>query len=153
LLGGFTGTEHKIELHPFSSTNYSGSHFLQKELNMKELFEQTTQMMEKSWNLWKQSFSGSPWAQDADATFLGKWSSWIAAMRSTCDANMGTWKTFVEQSEETFFKTFKQTPFYTEALESQWRELWSGLKKAQNLQQDIIKGQLEKMEELLKKNE
>ncbi len=96
---------------------------------MKELFEQTAQMMEKSWNLWKQSFSRPPWGLDADATFLGKWSSWVAAMRSTCDANMSTWKTFVEQSEETFFKTFKQTPFYTEALESQWKRTLGWIEK------------------------
>ncbi len=120
---------------------------------MKELFEQTTQMMEKSWDLWKQSLSKSPWVQGADTSFFGKWSAWIAAMRSTCDTNMNTWKSIVEQSEEAFLKTFKQSPFYSEALESQWRELWEGLKKAQSLQQDIIASQLEKMEELLRKKD
>jgi hypothetical protein len=120
---------------------------------MREIFDQTTQMMERSWDFWKQTFSKSPWVEAPDTTFTGKWSSWITAMRSTYDVNVNTWKTFVEQSERTFFSTFKQAPFYNETLESQWREVWDGLKKAQDLQHEMVKLQLEKMEELLKRKE
>lgn len=120
---------------------------------MKELFDQTTQMMEKSWTFWKQMASRSPLMQSTDAGFAGKWSSWISTVRSSYDINMATWKTFMEQSEETFFRGLKQAPFYNEALEKQFRDLWEGLKKAQNLQYEISKSQMEKMEELLRKSE
>jgi hypothetical protein len=120
---------------------------------MKELFDQTTQMMEKSWTFWKQMAAKSPLMQSQDASFAGKWSSWISTVRSSYDINMATWKTFIEQSEDAFFRGLKQAPFYNEALEKQFRDLWEGMKKAQNLQYEIIKSQMEKMEELLRKSE
>jgi hypothetical protein len=71
-------------------------------------------------------------------------------MRATYEMNMGVWKGLVEQSEENFFKLFKQSPFWNDDLEGQMREAWQGLKKAQTSQFDILRTQWEKMEDLLR---
>ena len=120
---------------------------------MKELFEQTTKMMEKSWNLWQKMVEDSPLMKKPEVTFWGKWSPWVATMRSTYEINMSAWKTFVENSEQTFFKMFKESPFYNESLETQMRGIWDGLKKAQELQQEAVKEQLTKMGDLLREHE
>lgn len=120
---------------------------------MRELFEQTTKMMEKSWNLWQQMVEDSPLMKKPEVTFWGKWSPWIATMRSTYEVNMNAWKTFVENSEQTFFKMFKESPLYNESLETQMRGIWDGLKKAQDVQQEAVKEQLSKMEDLLREHE
>ncbi|MFC1836912.1 hypothetical protein ACFL2Q_19665 [Thermodesulfobacteriota bacterium] len=120
---------------------------------MKELFEQTTKFMEQTWDQWQQAIQKAPWMGDQEGSFAGKWGSWIATTRSACDTNMNLWKTFMEQSEENFFKMWKQSPLWNESVESQMRELWDGLKKAQDSQQDFVKSQLEKMEELMQPKE
>jgi len=120
---------------------------------MKEVFEQATQMMESSWKLWQQMLAKSPWVQQPEAAFLDKWNSWISTMRSGYELNTNTWNTFLEQSEETFFKALRQTVSHNQTAETQWREMWNGLKKACATQQELVKNQLDKMEELLSKPE
>ena len=117
---------------------------------MKDLFEQATKSMEKTWDQWQKMVAKAPLWQEPEALSLSKWSSWIATTRSTYDVNMSVWKTFVEQSEETFFKMFKQSPLWNEQLESQMRDVWNGMKKAQETQHELINDQWEKMENLLK---
>jgi hypothetical protein len=120
---------------------------------MKEMFDQTTKNMEQAWDMWQQMIAKGPWWQEPEGSFMKQWKSWVATTRSTFDTNMDVWKTFVEQSEDSFFKMFKQSPLYNENMESRMREVWDGLKKAQQSQQEIIKSQWEKMEELMKEAE
>ncbi len=117
---------------------------------MKELFDQTTKMMEQSWKAWESMLDNSPWLAKPPTSFAGQWKPWFATMGSTFEVNMSAWQTVVDHSEETFFKMLKDSPVYTETLEAQLRELWDGMKKANTLQQDTVKTNLERMESLLK---
>ena len=117
---------------------------------MKELFDQMTKNMEKSWDQWQNLVSKAPWWQEPEALSMAKWSSWIATTRSTYEVNMSVWKSFVEQSERNFFKMFKKSPVWTENLEAQIRQLWDGLKQAQETQHDLMLKHWKKIEDLLR---
>jgi hypothetical protein len=93
------------------------------------------------------------WPVKPDLPFTGKWSSWFAALRSGYDINVSWWHTFMEQSEDMFFKAFKESPLYSGSLEDQLRELWDTAKKSSKTQQDTVREQLQKMESLLKEKE
>ncbi len=117
---------------------------------MKELFEQMTRTMEKTWDQWQQLVSKAPMWQEPEALKLGKWSSWIATTRSAYEVNLSLWRNFIDQSEKSFFKLFKQSPIWTETLDAQIREVWDGIKKAQETQFQLVMNQWKKMEDLLK---
>ncbi len=117
---------------------------------MKELFEQWTKMTEKMWDPWKQTMD-VPWMLKPDQ--ISKWSSLCGAMRSSFDVNAAWWNTFMDQWEEVFFRTFKESPFYSHPLEDQLRGLWDVARKTQKSQVEMVKEQMEKMEKLLKKQE
>ncbi len=119
---------------------------------MEEWYNQTTKMMEKMWAPWKDMVSDAPWLQKPEASLMGKWGPWIATMRSTYEVNVNLWKTLLDHGEETFFKLFKESPVYSEAMEKQIREVWQELKKAQNSQEEMTKELLEKMEKLLQQS-
>ena len=78
--------------------------------------------------------SDAPWLNQPDASLMGKWGPWIATMRSTYEVNVNMWKTLLEHGEETFFKLFKESPMYSDAMEKQIRDVWQELKKVQNNQ-------------------
>jgi len=120
---------------------------------MKEVFDQWTSMMENMWAPWRRMATDFSWPMKPDTPFHGKWSSWFAAMRSSYEINLSWWQTFMEQSEETFFKMFKDSPAYTQAVEQQLRGLWEVMEKAQKAQTDIVKEQLQRIETLLKEKE
>ncbi len=119
---------------------------------MKELFEQWTKMTEKMWDPWKH-VGDLPWMLKPEQIMQGKWSSWFGAIRSSYDVNSAWWNTFMAQSEEAFFKTFKESQLHTGSLEDQLRGLWDVVRKTQKSQVEIVKEQLEKMEKLLKEQE
>ncbi len=117
------------------------------------MMDQWTKMMEKMWTPWSQMMTDFSWMNKADNPFQGKLSTWFAAMRSGYEINVSWWQTFIEQSEEMFFKTFKDSPLYSSSVEQQMREMYEVVKKAQTNQQEIIKEQLSKMENLMKEKE
>ena len=117
------------------------------------MMDQWTKMMEKMWAPWQKTMSDFQWPLKPEAPFHGKWSSWFAALRSGYEINLSWWQTFMEQSEEMFFKMFKDSPVYSQAVEQQLREFWEGMTKAQKTQTDIVKEQLQRMEALLKERE
>lgn len=119
---------------------------------MKEFFDQWSKQMGKMWNPWQELMAGQEWLQ-AGTPLQAKWSSWLAAMRSTYDVNCGWWQTFVDQTEEVFFKTYKESPLFNQAVEDQMREFGKGIRKAQVAQQQSVKDYLDKMEGLLKEKE
>lgn len=118
---------------------------------MKELFEQANKTMEQTWDMWRQMVANAPAWQQPETDFMDKWSAWVETARSTYEVNMSTWKVFLEQSEQSFFEMFKKSPMYNEAMEAQLREAWDGLKKAQEQQEEMVKAQLQRMEDMLKK--
>jgi hypothetical protein len=118
---------------------------------MKDFMDQWTKTMEGMWNPWQKMMTDFPWKPET--AFKGKWSAWVAALRSGYETNVSWWQTCLEQSEEMFFKTFKDAPAYNPALENQIRDLWDIAKKAQKTQQDVVRDQLQKMESLLREKE
>jgi hypothetical protein len=120
---------------------------------MKDLFDQSTEMMKKAWDAWEKTMEDSPWLRKPDTSVLGAWGPWFATMRSTYDVNVNAWRTMVDHGEETFFKALKESPVHNDAVEKQLREMWDGMKKAADVQKEIVVGTLERMESLLKEKE
>jgi hypothetical protein len=120
---------------------------------MKDVLEQWTKTVGKMWDPWQKMMTEQAWAKGAEAQYQAKWSSWMAAVRSSYDVNTSWWQMFLDQTEEMFFKTFKESPFYNKAVEEQMREFGSNIRKAQNMQQASVRDYLDKMESLLKEKE
>lgn len=120
---------------------------------MVEVMDQWTKMMEKMWSPWQRMMTDFSWPMKPEMPLHGKWSPWFAAMRSSYEINLSWWQTFMEQSEEMFFKMFKESPAHSQAVEQQLREFWEVMAKAQKTQTDIVKDQLQRMENLLKEQE
>jgi hypothetical protein len=118
---------------------------------MKDLFEQWSKQAGKMWAPWQELTANQEWLQGGP--LQAKWSSWLAALRSTYDVNCGWWQTFIDQTEEIFFKTYKESPLYNQTIEDQMREFGNGIRKAQAAQKAAVKDYLDKMEELLKEKE
>jgi hypothetical protein len=119
---------------------------------MKDLFEQWTKMTEKMWDPWKQMMD-VPGMLKPEQFLSGKWSSWLGAMRSSFDVNAAWWSTFMDQLEEVFFKTFKESQLHTRSLEDQLRSMWDVIRKTQKTQVETVKEQIERMERLLRDQE
>jgi len=117
---------------------------------MKELLDQTTRTMKQTWELWQQMLVRTPWLEGPGTLSRNQWNSWLATMRATYEMNTGLWKSFLDQGEENFFKYFKQSPLWNESAEAQMRDVWSGLKKAQESQLDMLNSQWQRMEDLIK---
>jgi hypothetical protein len=115
--------------------------------------DQWTKTMEKMWAPWQKVMGDFAWPPTPDSSFQGKWSTWFAAFRSSYEINFSWWQTFMEQSEEVFFKALKESPMHSQSLEEQLREFWETLKKSQKTQQDFVKEQMLKIESLLKEKE
>jgi hypothetical protein len=120
---------------------------------MEDLFRQSTKMMEKMWEPWKEMMANPPWLKQTDIPFTLKWSPWIGTMRSTYEVSMSTWNTVLEQSEEAFMKLLKESPLYSDALGEQVRTLWQAIKTTHRTQHDIIKEHMKQMEALLRERE
>ncbi len=117
---------------------------------MMESMDQWTKMMEKMSDPWKAMMTNIPSQMKPAVNVQDAWSAWFNAVQSGCEMNATWWRTFMDQSEDMFFKTLKDSPMRTDALEQQMRDLWAGAKKAQHTQQDAIKDQLVKTENLVK---
>ena len=120
---------------------------------MLDVLEQPIKMMQKTTAFWQEMASGAPWMRKPGTTSMDFWGQWIAGMRSAGELNMNALKVLVENSEEVFFKMFKESQLYTQSLEEQLRENWGALKKAQKAQQKAAEELLVRIEDLLKKEE
>jgi hypothetical protein len=70
-----------------------------------------------------------PWLKQRDIPFTLKWSPWIGTLRSAHEVSMSTWKTVLEQREDSFMKLMKESPLYSDALREQVRTIWQAIKK------------------------
>jgi hypothetical protein len=120
---------------------------------MKDILEQWTKAMGKMWDPWQKMMGDVDWMKGAQGTYPMKWSAWLAAVRSSLDVNASWWQMFIDQTEEVFFKTFKESPFYSKSVEDQMREFGASVRKAQAMQQDSAREYLDKMEALLKERD
>lgn len=118
---------------------------------MKEFFEQWSKHMGKMWAPWQEYMGAQDWCQTMP--FQPKWSSWLAAMRSAYEVSCNWWQIFMDQTEELFFKTYKESPFFNQTVENQMREFGSNIRKAQTAQQQAVKDYLDKMEGILREKE
>lgn len=119
---------------------------------MKEILDQWNKNMATMWEPWQKMMSENDWMK-GDSPYQVKWSAWMSAVRSAYDVNASWWQMFLDQTEEVFFKTFKESPFYNKAAEDQIREFGANIRKAQNLQMESVKDYLDKMESTLKDKE
>jgi hypothetical protein len=120
---------------------------------MKEMFEQWQKNMGKMCEPLQKMMTDLDWQKGAGAAVPINWSSWLSALRSSLDVNTSWWRMFMDQTEEVFYKTYKECPFYNASAEEQMRQFGANLRKAHNLQQESFKEYLDKMEALLREKE
>jgi hypothetical protein len=120
---------------------------------MLEVFEQPIKMMQKTTAFWRDMAAGAPWMKKPEASVLDFWNHWLTGVRSANELNMNAWKVLVENTEDAFFKMFKESQAYSESMEQQLRENWGILKQAQKAQQKAAEDFLVSIQNLLKKQE
>jgi hypothetical protein len=120
---------------------------------MMDVLEQPIKMMQKTTTFWQEMASGAPWMKKPETTLMDFWNQWIAGMRSASELNLNAVKVLVENSEEIFFKMFKESQLYSKSIEEQLRENWEALKNTQKAQQKATEDLLGTMENLLKREE
>ncbi len=120
---------------------------------MLDIFAQPIKMMEKTTAMWQDMVTASPWLKKQDVSFAEMWNPWLASMRSTNDLATSACKILLEHGEDVFFKMLKESRLYNQSIESQIRDNWEAVKKAQNAQREAVEALLEKMESLLAKKE
>lgn len=120
---------------------------------MFDAFAQPMKMMERTTAMWQDMVNSSPWFKKQDVSFTEMWNPWLASVRSTNDLTTSASKILLEHGEEVFFKMLKESKLYNQAVESQIRENWESVKKAQSAQREAVEGFLGKMESLLSKAE
>jgi hypothetical protein len=118
-----------------------------------EFFEQQMKMMEKTLSAWHDMLAEPPWLKKQGMPLGESWRAWLAGLRSVSEVGTGAWKTFVDQGEEAFFKMLKESRNYSQSVESQLKENWEALKKAQKAQKDATEEFLQKLESLIVKKE
>jgi len=120
---------------------------------MFDAFAQPIKMMERTTAIWQDMVSTSPWFKKQDVSFAEMWNPWLASVRSTNDLTTSASKILLEHGEEVFFKMLKESKLYSQVVESQIRENWESVKKAENAQREAVEGFLGKMESFLAKAE
>ena len=116
---------------------------------MVEIFEQPIKMMEKTTALWQEMFANSSWLSQPEVPLSEMWKPWFAGMRSANELSLNAWKMLIEQGEDMFFRTLKDSRLYTQAMEENIRENWERVKKAQKNQRQAVEELLDKMESLI----
>jgi hypothetical protein len=118
-----------------------------------DLFEQPIKMMERTTALWQEMLNSTAWFKRPEVSLTEFWNPWIAGLRSANDLNNSAWKIVIEHGEDLFFRMLKESKLYSQSVESQIRQNWDAIKKAQNSQRETLDGLLVKMESLLTKKE
>ena len=120
---------------------------------MFDAFAQPIKMMERTTAMWQEMINTSPWFKKQDVSFSDMWNPWLVSVRSTHDLANSASKILLEHGEDVFFKMMKESKLYNQVVESQIRENWDSVKKAQASQREALEGLLGKMESFLAKTE
>jgi len=118
---------------------------------MLDVFEQPIKLMQKTTAFWRDMAAGALWTKKPEASLLDFWDQWLTGVRSANELNMNAWKVLVENSEDAFFKMFKESQAYSQSMEQQLRENWEVLKRAHKAQQKAAEDFLASVQSLLKK--
>ncbi|MBI5568543.1 MAG: hypothetical protein HY914_01210 [Desulfomonile tiedjei] len=77
------------------------------------------------------------------------WKPWLAGIRSANELSLNAWKILIEQGEDIFFRSLKESRIYSQTVEENLRENWEQVKKAQTNQRQAVEELLNKMEGML----
>ena len=116
---------------------------------MVEMFEQPIKMMERTTALWQEMLAKSPWLSQGEVSLAEMWKPWLAGIRSANELSLNAWKILIEQGEDIFFRSLKESRLYSQAVEENLRENWERVRKAQKNQRQAIEELLNKMEGML----
>lgn len=116
---------------------------------MVEMFEQPIKMMEKTTALWQEMLANSPWLSRSEVPMADMWKPWLAGIRSANELSLNAWKILIEQGEDIFFRSLKESRLYSQTVEENLRENWEQVKKAQTNQRQAVEELLNKMEGML----
>lgn len=123
----------------------------EKENEMQEVFEEATKNMEKLWEPWKQMMEGNfSMIKGTEFAKLGKCSPWIGKVKEAYEANITVWDSFADQTETLLADMMKITPFKTDEMQTGFKEMMQNLRSQNKTRQDLIRDNLERMENLCK---
>jgi hypothetical protein len=123
----------------------------EKESRMQEVFEEATKNMEKMFEPWKQMMENNyGMMKGSDLVKLSKCSPWIGKIREAYDAQVNVMDSFTDQTEEFIFDVIKATPFKSEEMESGFKEIVHNLRSQNKTRQDLVRDNLNRMENLFK---
>lgn len=118
---------------------------------MQEVFEEATKNMEKLFEPWKQMMeSNYGMFRSTEIAKLSKCSPWIGKIKEAYDAQISVMDSFTDQTEEFFSDAIKATPFKSEEMESGFKEIMQNLRSQNKTRQDLIRDNLNRMENLFK---
>lgn len=121
---------------------------------MENMFDQSRKMMDQAQEQWRKMIGENPlWPKSGDQMFQENMAGWMSTMSSAFDANMDAWNSFMEKNQELFFKMYKDSPFYNEAIEERMKESWDNILKAQKQYQDMVKDGFGKLEGSIKESQ
>ena len=118
---------------------------------MENPFDQARDFIQKAWEPWKELVAKPMWLSASDDSLSRRWIPIVESMRTSCETGISAWNSVSQKNEQMFFKVFKESPLHSEALESQIRAYCDQTRRAQTVYQDLLKENLAKMEDMLKK--
>ena len=123
----------------------------EKETEMQEVFEEATKNMEKLFEPWKQMMeSNYGMLKGTEMAKLSKCSPWIGKIKEAYDAQISVMESLTDQTEEFLADAIKATPFKSEEMESGFKEIMQNLRSQNKTRQDLIRDNLNRMENLFK---
>jgi hypothetical protein len=116
---------------------------------MENVFDQTRNMIQKTWEPWRELMTNARWGREATTGFQN-WKPVLEAARADCEIGMTAWNSMMDNNGELFFTLFRQAPLYSEAVEDRLRGVWEGVRSMRKTQQDILLDNFKQAESLLK---
>jgi hypothetical protein len=118
---------------------------------MQNVFERSMKSMQQSWEQWQKMMSEMAfWPKTGQEAAKEAMTQWLHNMKSVFTSSAEAWNNFLNQTEETFSKMYKQSPMYSSDAEKSIQEAWEDMRKARETYQAIVKDSLEKIEQSVK---
>lgn len=118
---------------------------------MENVFEQTKNMYQRSWEPWRDLATNMSWGKDP-AMGLENLKPVLETARADCEIGMSAWNSVMDKNGELFFTLFRQAPIYSEAMEERLRGVWEGVRSLRKTQQTILLDNLKQAESFLKEH-
>ncbi len=118
---------------------------------MQEVYEEATKNMEKLFEPWKQMMENNyGMFKGSEIAKLTKCSPWIGKIKEAYDAQVTVMDSFTEQTEVLISDMIKANPFKSEEMESGFKEMMQNLRSQNKTRQDLVRDNLNRMENLFK---